>query len=375
MKYGISSLLAPGLAGALLLGSGCLVMPEGTMDGDDGSGAPRLVLDITLPSGAVCTVVSGGQDRPWSNSIASPGQATVGASVEWGAREPGSVEVSDDCGGALEMLSSNPVTVKAAWVPPATEGACTITARAVSADGIDTVVSTVVAVRAGGPSPYPRVSGKLSHGNGTCLLQAGQTEVDCSQPVRAGEVVQASIDIDWGNLSVSQMGVSSSCGGEWAEPVNDGSSFQAAWLAPLIDTADCWVTFEATSQEGPATIAKLYYSVVEGQPRGEVYAYVYFEHSGGQCYLNPGAFSSDCAPASAGERTLVYVEIDWGKYEAGSITVGDTCSGSFTNTFSSSTNKAFDWVAPPVPATCTVKVEAVTASGERNVFEMNIPVN
>jgi hypothetical protein len=187
--------------------------------------------------------------------------------------------------------------------------------------------------------------------------------------------MQASIDIDWGNLTEIQKGVSSSCGGEWAEPVDDGSSFQAAWLAPLLNTTGCWVTFEATSQEGPMTIATLYYSVVDGQPKGEVYAYVYFEHSGGQCYVNPGAFSSDCAPAAAGARTLVYVEIDWGNYGAGNITVGDTCNGSFTNTFSSATNKAFDWVVPPVPTTCTVQVEAVTASGERNVFEMNIPVN
>jgi hypothetical protein len=376
MKNGISSLLGPGLMGALLLGSGCALYIEGTPDGDDDDdpGAPQIVLDVSLPGGAVCTVVSS-QERPCSGSIESSGQAVVAVSVEWGARAPGYIEVSDNCGGSFAIGDSDSISLKAEWAPPATPNTCVIMARAVGADGGGPKVSVALEVQAGGPGPYPRVSGKLSHSNGTCLLQAGQTAVTCSQPVRAGEIIQASVDIDWGDLTESQYGVSSSCGGEWAEPVDDGSTFQAAWLAPLIDDPGCWVTFEAMSLEGPTTIATLRYSVVEGQPRGEVYAYVYFEHSGGQCFVNRGAFSSICAPAAAGETTLVYVEVDWGNYQAGPITVTDTCNGTFTNTFSSTTNKEFDWVLPAAPTTCTVQVEAVTADGERDVFEMNIPVN
>jgi hypothetical protein len=375
MKYGISSLLGPGLMGALLLGSGCALYIEGTMDDDDAPTDLQLVIDLSLPSGLACTVASGGQDRACGGSIESSGQATVAATVEWGARAPGFIDMSDDCGGTFELVSSDQVSMKTEWTPPSTEGTCVIWARAVAADGVDALLSVTVEVQSGGPGPYPRVSGKLSHSTGTCLLQAGQTEVVCSEPVLAGDFIQASVDIDWGNLSAIQYGVSSACGGESAEPVNDGSTFQAAWLAPLIDNPGCWVTFEAITLEGPMTIATLYYSVVDGQPRGEVYAYVYFEHAGGQCYLNPGAFSSDCAPAAAGEKTLVYVEVDWGNYRAGPITVSDTCNGSLTNTFSSETNKEFDWVLPPVATPCTVQVEAVTADGELNVFEMNIPIN
>ncbi len=377
MKYGMSSLLGPGLAGALLLGSGCIVITEGKGDGDHTSGPSRITLSFAMPSGESCILISDNQDRTCDSAIAPLDKATVVVTAEWGARTPGSIEVSDDCGGTFVATYSKPDWVKGQWAPPSTEGTCVITARAISADGGGMLISGVVAVKAEEPqpAPYPRVSGKLSHSNDTCVLAAGETAVFCSEPVRAGDVIQASIDIDWGNLTEIQKGVSSSCGGESVEPVNDGSSFQAAWRAPLIDTKDCWVAFEAMTEEGPATIATLYYSVVDGQPRGEVYAYVYFEHSGGQCYLNPGAVSSDCAPATAGERTLVYVEIDWGNHEAGSITVDDTCNGSFTNTFSSSTNKSFDWVVPPAPTTCTVQVEAITASGERNVFEMNIPID
>jgi hypothetical protein len=377
MKYGISSLLGPGLIGALLLGSGCVLYVEGTPDDDDNSdpSAPQLVLDVSLPSGAVCTVVSG-QERTCSGSIESSGQAVVAVSVEWGTGAPGDIQVSDNCGGSFAIVGSDSSSLKAEWAPPATQDTCVIMALAVGADGRLAKVSVAIDVQASGPGAYPWVSGKLSHSNGTCVVQAGQTEVDCNEPVRAGDVMQASIDIDWGDLSESQYGVSSSCGGNWVEPaVGASSTFQAALQAPLIDTEDCWVMFEAISLEGPKTIATLHFSVVDGQPRGEVYAYVYFEHSDGQCYLNPGAFSSECAPASAGEKTLVYVEIDWGNYQAGPITVSDNCNGTFTNTFSSSTNQAFDWLLPPVPTTCTVQVEAVTASGERDVFEMNIPVN
>jgi hypothetical protein len=158
MNYGISSLLGRGLAGALLLGSGCLVMPEGTNDGDDRSGAPRLVLDVSMPSGVVCTVVSGSQDRTCDSAITSPSRAVVAASIEWNGREPGALEVGDDCGGTLAVLSSNPVAFKAEWAPPSEAGACVITARAASKDGVRSELSAVVVVQAGPSQAHTRES-------------------------------------------------------------------------------------------------------------------------------------------------------------------------------------------------------------------------
>jgi hypothetical protein len=381
MKYGISFLLGPGLAGALLLGSACVVVPEGTPGDDDPADvgpaeAPRLTLDIRMPTGVLCTVAADSQDRTCEGPIASNSQAVVDVSVDWDDLEPDLIELEDDCGGTLQFVFNDLASYRATWVSPAEQDTCVITARATSKNGVRSDLSVAVVVQGQRPQlGYPLLSAKLTHSNGTCILPAGQFNVTCSAPVRAGDVMQASLQIDWGNQTQSQISVSPTCGGEFVDPVDDGSTFASAWLAPLIDDDDCSVMFEAISQDGAITTAKMNFSVVDGQPPGEVYAYLYLEHTGGQCYLYPGAFATDCAPVTAGERALFYVEIDWGNYEAGSITVSDTCDGNLATTFSSSTNKQFDWDVSAVAAACTVQVEAITADGALHTFEMNVPVN
>jgi hypothetical protein len=268
MKYGISSLLGPGLAGALLLGSGCIGLLEGTTD--EGSG------------------------------------------------------------GAVKE----------------------------------------------GPPGFPRIAAKLSHGNGTCLLPAGQTDVPCDAPVRAGEVMQASVDVEWGELSEGVIVMSPTCSSTFVEPVDDGSAYQEAWRAPLSSNMACEVTFEASSLEGPFATAKMYYSVVDGQPPGEVYGAVNLEHTSGHCALLTGDFSEDCEPVRAGEIALVYVDIDWGNDEVGSIAVGDNCGGAFTTTFSNDVgSQTLEWKVPSAPTSCTLALEAITAGGERHLFELNVPIH
>jgi hypothetical protein len=373
MKHGISSPLGPVLAGALLLGSGCVIVPEAIRGGDDEG--VRIVMDITQPGGTSCTVATNGPARTCEGSIATSGRATVNAAVDWGNSEPGSLEVFDDCAGRFEVRATDLDSFQAEWLAPVVRSTCVFTARALSTDGAGSEVSAVFMVQGDGPNGYPRLSAKLSHGNGTCVLAAGQSDVACSEPISAGDVVQASASIDWGNLTQGSIAVSPTCSGQFVDPVDDGSSFQTAWEAPLIDTTGCEVTFEAISNEGPFTVAKMSFSIVDGQPPGEVYAYVFLEHTASRCFLNPGAFSTECAAIAAGERALVYVEIDWGNDAPGSITVDDTCDGSFATTFSSETTQQLDWTVPSDAATCTLQVEAITAGGERRTFEMLVPVN
>ena len=267
MKYGFSSLLGPGLVGALLLGSGCLMPSEGGM-ADDGTGAIK--------------------------------------------------------------------------------------------DGIG----------------FPRISAKLSHGDATCLLSADQNEVLCDAPVQAGEVMQASVDIEWGARSEGVIVVSPSCSGPFVDPVDDGSAYQDAWHAPLVNDMACEVTIEAFSLEGPFATAKMYYSVVDGQPPGEVYSAVNLDHTSGFCALLTGDVSEDCSPVRAGEIALVYVDMDWGNHEPGSIAVGDDCGGTFTTTLSNGAGSlALEWKVPATPTTCTLALKAITTAGERHVFELNVPVS
>jgi hypothetical protein len=372
MKHGMSSLRGPALAGALLLGSGCIILPEAIHEGDEQT--VQIVMDIRQPNGAACTVSSDGQDGACNGVIATRGRAMVNAVVDWSRDEPESLVVIDDCAGRFEVSSSAATSFQAEWVAPVVPRTCVITASATSKDGARSELSTVLMVQGDGPIGFPRISAKLSHGNDTCVLAAGQTDVACG-PISSGGVVQSSVVIDWGTLSQGTISVAPTCSRQFVDPVDDGSSFQSAWYAPLIDTPSCEVTFEAVSDEGPFTVARMSYSIVDGQPPGEVYAYVYLEHTDGQCFLDPGAFATECGAIEGGAKALVYVEIDWGKDAPGSITVGDTCNGSFATTFSSETSEQLDWSVPADATTCTVQVEATTDGGELRTFEMLVSVN
>jgi hypothetical protein len=224
------------------------------------------------------------------------------------------------------------------------------------------------------PVGAPRISAKLSYGNTTCLLSADQTEVTCDMPVRAEEVMQASVDIDWGGLTEGVIQVVPSCSGVYVDPVDDGSAYQLAWHAPFLNYMECEVRLEASSHEGPFATSRMYFSVVDGQPPGEVYGYIYLEHTNAVCRLLTGDFSHDCEPVRAGELTIVYAEIFWGNHAAGSIAVRDTCGGTFWTTESSDIGQALEWKVPSTPTTCTLQVEAITAGGDRRVFELNVPV-
>ena len=266
MKYGVSSLLGPGLVGALLLGSGCMVLPEGDT-ADEGPGAGM-----------------------------------------------------------------------------------------------------------GEPAGAPRISAKLSYGNTTCLLSADQTEVTCDTPVRAEEIMQASVDIDWDGLSEGWVGVTPSCSGPYVDPVDDGSAHQVAWHAPFLNNMACEVLIDISSLEGPFATSIMRFSVVDGQPPGEVYGYIYLEHANDVCRLLIGDFSEDCSPVRPGELTLVYAEVAWGKHAAGTIDVRDTCGGTITVTENSDIGRALEWKVPSSPTSCTLELEAITAAGERHVFALHVPV-
>jgi hypothetical protein len=223
---------------------------------------------------------------------------------------------------------------------------------------------------------FPRITAKLSYGSSTCLLPAGETSVTCNEPVQAWEIMQASVDVEWGELTAGPIVVSPSCSSTYVDPVDDGSAYQEAWHAPLLSNMACEVTLDAVTDEGPFATAKMYYSVVDGQPPGEVYGTINLEHTGGYCHLLTGDFSADCEqPVRAGEITFVYVDTDWGKYEAGTITVSDDCGGTFTLTLDNDAgSQALEWKVPSEPTTCTLALEAFTAGGESHVFELNVPV-
>jgi hypothetical protein len=223
---------------------------------------------------------------------------------------------------------------------------------------------------------FPRIAAKLSYGDTTCILPAGETSVTCDEPVEAGEIMQASVDIEWDELTPGPVVINPSCSSKYVDPVDDGSANQVAWHASLFSNMACELTLETSTAEGPFTTVKMYYSVVNGLPSGEVYGAIVLEHTSGQCRLLIGELAADCEqPVRAGEITFVYVDIDWGKYEPGSVIVRDDCGGTFTITLDNDAgSQALEWKVPSEPTTCTLALEATTAGGEGHVFELNVPV-
>jgi hypothetical protein len=222
----------------------------------------------------------------------------------------------------------------------------------------------------------PRIAAKLSYGDNTCVLPAGEDHVTCDEPVQAWEIMQASVDIEWGNLTPGPIALTPSCSGRYVDPVDDGSAHQEAWHAPLLSNMACELTLETSTAQGPFASAKMYYAVVGGQPPGEVYGAINLEHTSGLCHLLTGDFSEDCdQPVRAGEIALVYVDTDWGKYEPGSVTVRDDCGGTFTITHDNDAgSQSLEWKVPAEPTTCTLELEVNAAGSERRVFELIVPV-
>ena len=227
-----------------------------------------------------------------------------------------------------------------------------------------------------GEEGFPRIAAKLSYGDSTCLLPAGEKSVTCDEPVQEWEIMQASVDIEWGELTPGPVVINPICSSKYVDPVDDGSAYQMAWHSWLLNNPACELTLETSTAEGPFTTVKMYYSIENGQPPGEVYGAIHLEHTGGQCRLLTGAFSADCEQSvRAGEITFVYVDTGWGKYEVGSVTVRDDCGGMFTLTHDNNAgSQSLEWKVPSEPTTCTLTLEAITAGSESRVFELNVPV-
>ncbi|HEX8115133.1 MAG TPA: VCBS repeat-containing protein [Kofleriaceae bacterium] len=121
--------------------------------------APVVVLNLP---GVQCGV-SLDQNASCANTIASPQTTFYSAFVvSWGGSSPGTLELSDDCGGREDRQQQNLDSIFGTWLPPVSGGLCRITARAVSSDGVAGRVVAAILARPGvppttqptGPSPF-----------------------------------------------------------------------------------------------------------------------------------------------------------------------------------------------------------------------------
>lgn len=109
-----------------------------------------------------------------ASTIASPSITAWSASVpSWGGSSPGTIEISDDCGGRFGFEQITPDSIGGSWLPPAGGGLCKITARATSSDGeVSTTVAAILARAGTAPTPQP-IQVQANFEDGCQLLQFG----------------------------------------------------------------------------------------------------------------------------------------------------------------------------------------------------------
>jgi hypothetical protein len=242
---------------------GIIVFPAGAGSGAvNVSGvlvtAPQMFL--SLPEVGCFTEI--GLNASCPGTIASPSTAQFQLSVfNWGNSPPGTLELSDSCGGRFGTSSRSPGDIVGFWLPPVGGGLCILTARAVNGDGLVSTVTAAVLTHAGTPAtPQPPTIGiQISSNNGSCFAVAPGDPVTCPVPVQAGTQVSLFGSTGWADGHPGSLTINDDCAGPQPAPSNT-SFFGAVWTVPTAP-ATCTVTVRATDLEGVATDAIMHYPV------------------------------------------------------------------------------------------------------------------
>ncbi|HEU4727243.1 MAG TPA: hypothetical protein VFT22_05130 [Kofleriaceae bacterium] len=242
-----------------------VVFPEGA-----GTGAVTAAgVLVTEPSGVLnipavgCSVFSGSlglSNASCSSTIASPATADYGVSVfGWGAAStPGTIELSDDCGGRFGTSSRNPGGVFGSWLPPVNGGLCKLTVRATNGDGLVDTITAAVLVRAGTPatSQPPGVFVTLENG---CQLGDPASPPVCDF-IAPGRVRGVFGSISWGDGTPGSVIITDDCAGLQIQP-DVTSFFNNSWIVPDQEGRTCTTRVRATSLQGATTEQAVQYLI------------------------------------------------------------------------------------------------------------------
>ena len=189
--------------------------------------------------------------------IASPSVSFFQVVVPgWGGSSPGSLELTDNCGGHIGFTFQGTDSLSGAWLPPIDAGVCILTARAVSAAGAVASRAVAILVHAGTtPQPQPPEIGASLDG---CVLQPG-TPADCGT-LFAGQTLFLGGSVNWHDGNQGEpVAIEDSCIGPLSTP--GFSSFFLSWSVPSLPTATCTVTVTAINLQGQVTQSSALYHV------------------------------------------------------------------------------------------------------------------
>lgn len=267
------SKLAPGTCNVTLVASSgpasifnsfeVVVFPSGT-----NQGALQLVTQfISAPAVALnlasgpkfCITSSFSADASCQEAFASPEVPLVVSNIDWAGGIPGTVTLSDDCGGSFGVTYHDAFLQQANWLPPVEGGLCRLTVRATNGQGVVGQLSMAVLVREGTPrvpaSP-PTVFAGLFLANGLCSTTGGAPALLCPFTM-AGSTQFLELSVSWNDGLPGSFEFTDGCGGVFTDANSSPSAGYALqeWRAPATAAELCPITVTATNLEGQSTSA------------------------------------------------------------------------------------------------------------------------
>jgi len=205
--------------------------------------APSMQLE--LPEVGCFVAPSGNASCP--QSLASPDVTSYTAIVtSWGGSTPGTLELSDDCGGTFGTTTRNSDSATGFWLPPVAGGLCVLTAHAVSGDGVSSTFRAAIFTHAGTPATAPP---PLLFAN-TSSCQLADPPASCGFASR-GDFRFISISVSLPGGHPGTLTASDSCFGPL--PVANYFSAFPFWNIPASAGSSCTMTVRATTLEGSST--------------------------------------------------------------------------------------------------------------------------
>jgi hypothetical protein len=232
-----------------------VVFPAGSLDGGvsiSGTFVRSPALELRLNT-VHCDVLTGSSDSSCPDAIASPATTSFQLNVfGWGVSTPGTLEITDNCGGSFGVTFPSEDLIQGAWLPPAAGGVCIITGRAINGDGAIGTVTAAVLVHPGtqATSQTPSLNVSISTEFGSCFLfnndptaplSCGGTEIGVSVFLNTNA---SYLDGNPGTLEVTD-----DCGGGHTVSSNP-FNFGQLWTVTPSGGTSCTVTVRATSLQG-----------------------------------------------------------------------------------------------------------------------------
>jgi hypothetical protein len=194
-----------------------------------------------------------------SQTIASPSTSTFTLNTSsWGLSTPGSLELSDDCGGRFGVSFRNSDEIQGMWLPPTAGGLCLITGRAVNGDGAVGTTTIAVLVRGGTPPAplVPQINAVLISQDIFCNFSNFN---DQSSPRNcdgefAGSSVSAIASANYLDGILGALEIEDDCGGGRTQAA-DPRSMSRLWTVAGPPGATCTVSVRATSWQGDRSVA------------------------------------------------------------------------------------------------------------------------